>query len=73
DAERAILSEAERGELSVRTRSGRLSLPRTDAAGDHLPPTAPPRAFVTGPDGAPLPWEAPLTGALFTRLREASR
>ncbi|MBM4393575.1 MAG: sulfatase [Deltaproteobacteria bacterium] len=73
DAERAILSEAERGELSVRTRSGRLSLPRTDAAGDHPPPTAPPRAFVTGPDGAPVPWEAPLTRALFTRLREVSR
>ncbi len=65
--DRAILSEAARGEVSVRTQEGRLSVPRGLPAA--LPETAPDRAFVTDATGAPVPWSDPLTARLWARLR----
>lgn len=64
--DRAIWSEAARGEVSIRTAAGRLSIP-ADLAGE-LPSQAPPRAFVTGPRGELLPWSAPVTSSLYVRL-----
>lgn len=68
DPDRAILSEAARGEISVRTRAGRLSVPR--GAVGPPPPEPPPRAFLTGPAGEPLPWSDPRTAELYARLPE---
>jgi hypothetical protein len=65
--DRAILSEAARGEVSIRTREGRLSVPRGLPAA--LPETAPDRAFVTDATGAPVPWSDPRTARLWARLR----
>ena len=66
DPDRAIRSEAARGEVSVRTREGRLSVP-AELTGP-LPAEAPPRAFVAGPKGEPLTWEDPLAERLYARL-----
>ena len=66
-SDRAIFSEAARGEVSVRTTEGRLSVPRGLPAA--LPETAPDRAFVTDATGAPVPWSDPLTARLWARLR----
>lgn len=67
DPGRAVVSDAARGEISVRTREGRLSVP-SDLRGD-FPQSPPSRAFVTDSTGAPLPWEHPLTARLYARLR----
>ncbi len=66
DPDRAIYSEAARGEISVRTAEGRLSVPR--GLTGPLPDLAPPRAFVTDAAGQPVPWTDPLTARLYARL-----
>jgi arylsulfatase A-like enzyme len=68
--DRAVWSEAVRGEVSVRTSDGRLSVPA--GASGPWPAQAPPRAFVTGPGGEDRAWEDPLGAALWRRLDEAA-
>jgi hypothetical protein len=65
-----VWSEAVRGEVSVRTSDGRLSVPA--GASGPWPAQAPPRAFVTGPGGEDRAWEDPLGAALWRRLDEAA-
>jgi arylsulfatase A-like enzyme len=68
NAERAVFSESVRGDWSVRTVHGRLSLPAGTPSGARPPDVAPLGAFVTDPDGTALPWNSPLTGTLWTHL-----
>jgi len=64
-ADRVVYSEAVRGDRSVRSAEGRLSLP---AGIDELADEAPEGAFVTGPHGEPRPWSDPLAERLFEAL-----
>ncbi len=70
--DRAVYSEAARGEVSVRTAAGRLSVPAEVARAPNLPAEAPSRAFVTGPSGETSTWTDPLAVQLHRRLREVA-
>lgn len=70
EPDRAVVSEAVLGDISVRTGAGRLALPR-EAIGDRYAPLeAPAGAFITGPDGGDEKWASPLREPLYARLVE---
>ncbi|MCP4806134.1 MAG: sulfatase [Proteobacteria bacterium] len=70
DPNRAIVSEAVLGSVSVRTSDGRLSLPRQDVGERYAPLTAPARAFITDAEGADEKWASELREPLYARLVE---
>jgi arylsulfatase A-like enzyme len=72
DPARAVYSEAVGGDVAVRTRNGRLSVPAAALAADSLPATPPSGAFATGADGDPMDWNDPQVTELFAALRAAA-
>ena len=68
DADRAVFAESLRGDASMAGADGRISLPVALAAAPW-PAEAPEGAWLTGPDGAPLPWDHPVGRGLAAALR----
>lgn len=68
EPDRAIVSEAVLGGVSIRSAEGRLALPLDSTRGRYAPLTAPDGAFLTDEDGADVKWASPLREPLYARL-----